>query len=988
MRLRLLLNLTLVIPLVAACTAMPADSPCLLKQLGMASCFVMPAEVSPPELPVDSSWPSPSQEFLAEFNQGDPFPLDPSVQVGQLDNGLTYYIVPNDDPPDRANFALVVDAGSLHEDEDQLGVAHFLEHMLFNGTENFSSEELRLFFEANGMTLGQHLNAGTGYEQTTYYLNVDASNPEVMAKTMLVLGDWADRALLEQVEVDKEKGVVEEEWRLRTENAQGRIQEKILETLLAGSRYVDRDVIGDMEIIRELNSETVRRYYEDWYRPDLMTLVAVGSVDPVWLEEQIQVQFGTLGLDSDYRPSVETTIPLQDEISVDIFSDPELTRVSLDVLQLETTEPVENLIDARRILTEDLALDMFNERLSRIGRSADSEFQSSRFGSGQLGIGGVSFINLSADLDEGKVIPGFAAALKELLRAKQFGFTESELLRAKLNLLEQYEREFEALPTRRNRQIQSDILNHILYAWPMSGIAFEFELAKHYLPGIGLDAVNAYMAETLDVAKSLVLLTAPEKEDLKLPSAAELQLAIDEAVSATLEPYLDDGLAAGTQLLAALPTSAGFIEEAYDERLDLTILTYANGVTALLKPTDLEENSVLLEIVSKGGNSLVTDEAYFAASLVSQIAGESGVGPFDFDSLEQLLAGKSASLRPFLGEVTEGYRGNATTDDLETLFQLAHLAITQPRFEEEPFRNVLDNQRVNLQNRELDPFYQLLRHFRSVLYGDAIRESYMLTSDLDEIDFSQSLQVYSDRLGTLDQPTLILAGDFALEEGRRLASMYLGSLPQVSPPETWQDKSTRARTGPYHERIYHGQGSQVFVVQVLVNDQIPELSPEEDVAMEALSRILSTRYDQQLREELGGTYSTQATVSAQRIPRPTTSLVIFFVTNEEEYENLMSASRDILQDILTNGPTDEEVDAAKAQLKLQLETSQTTNRYWSRAFLNEFIYGEADLELIDRRLEYIENVTRELIGGLAPLVVDPGSLVEIVQLPEASAPSE
>lgn len=988
MRLRPLLNLILFIPLITACTAMPTSSPCLLKQLGLPSCIVMPDEVPDQQAQEEHAWPSPSPEFLAEFNQSDPFPLDPSVQVGQLDNGLMYYIVPNDDPPDRANFALVVDAGSIDEDDDQLGVAHFLEHMLFNGTENFSPEELRLFFEANGMTLGQHLNAGTGYEQTTYYLNVDASNPEVMAKTFLVLGDWAHRALLEQTEVDKEKGVVEEEWRLRTENAQGRIQEKILQTLLAGSRYVERDVIGDMEVIRELSSETLSRFYEDWYRPDLMTLVAVGSVEPLWIEEQIQVQFGALDTDPATRPSVETAIPLQEEISVAIFSDPELTTVSLDVLQLITTEPVEILGDARRILAEDLAIDMLNERLDRISRSADSEFQSARFGTGLLGIGGVSYINLTADLDEAKVIPGFTAALTELVRAKHFGFTEGELLRAKLNLLERFEREFEGLPTRRNRQIQSEVLNHILYASPMSGIGFEFELAKHYLPNIGLDEVNVYIADTLDVTKSLVLLTAPEKEGLDLPSEDDLHLAIDKAVSTLPEPYEDDGLAAGTQLMDELPPAAEILGEEYDERLDLTILSYSNGLTALLKPTKLEENSVLLEIVSKGGNSLVEDEEFFAAGLVSRVARESGVGPFDFNSLEQLLAGKSANLRPYLGEVTEGYKGNATTQDLEILFQLAHLSIIRPRFEEDSFRNVLDDRRVNLQNQELDPFYQLLRQLRFILFGDAVRETLMLASDLDTIEFSQLLRIYSERLGALDEPTLILTGDFNLEEGKQLASTYLGSLPQVSSAETWQDRSTNARSGPYLEQVYHGQGSQVFVVQMLINDQISELSPEDDVAMEALSRILSTRYDQQLREELGGTYSAQATVSASRIPRPSTSLVIFFVTNEEEHEILMSESREILQAILQNGPTEKEVDAAKAQLQLQLETSQTTNRYWSSAFLNEFVYGDADLELIDRRLEYIENITREQINELVPLVIDPDSLVELIQLPEDSAPSE
>ena len=228
----------------------------------------------------DVEWPLPSAEFLETFDPAAPFPLDPVVMTGRLDNGLTWYIAPNDDPPDRARIALAVGVGSLHEDDDQLGVAHFLEHMLFNGTENFTQEEMRRFFEANGMTMGPHVNAGTSFERTTYYLDIDTSNQELMDNAFVILGDWAMRGLLEQEEIDKEKGVVEEEWRLATENASGRIQKRIFEVVLAGSRYADRDVIGDMDIINGLTSETVRRFYEDWYRPDLMTVVVTGSVDP------------------------------------------------------------------------------------------------------------------------------------------------------------------------------------------------------------------------------------------------------------------------------------------------------------------------------------------------------------------------------------------------------------------------------------------------------------------------------------------------------------------------------------------------------------------------------------------------------------------------------------------------------------------------------------------------------------------------------------
>ncbi len=934
------------------------------------------------------AWPAPSPDFMATFDPRAPFPLDPDIQMGQLDNGFTYYIVPNDDPPDRARLNLVVSVGALEEDDDQLGVAHFLEHMMFNGTENFSPEELRTYFEANGMTMGRHLNASTGHEQTIYSLNVDAGNEEVMTQAFLVLGDWAGRALLEQVEIDKEKGVVIEEWRLGTENAWGRIQERILQSLLADSRYAERNVIGDMAIIKELTSDMLRRFYTDWYRPDLMTLVVTGSVDPAWVEEQIRIQFGTLTTDPNARPPVSAPIPLKEDLSIEILSDPELPRVSLEVLQLIPTEPPVALQDARRLLLEDLALLMFNDRLDRLARSPESAFQSATMAHDQLGIGGVSIVSLSTELDEDKILPGFAAALVEMRRAQRHGFTDSELHRAKLEMLEYFTSEFEALPTRRNAQIQNELIAHLLYGTPMSGIAFEFDLVKHYLPGISLTEVNAYMAETLDVHKSLVLLTGPEKDDLVLPEADTIRGALDLALAMPLMPYQEESLMPGARLLDELPLPAAIQHEVYDDRLDLTILTYDNGVTALLKPTTLQENQVQLGIASRGGSSRVTDEAFFAAQLVPRVMDESGVGPYDWDSLDQLLTGHTVSLGAYLNEVAEGYSGYSTTDDLEMLLQLVHLALTQPRFEEEAFRNVLDDQRVSLQNQELSPTFQLMRHMQTLVYGDTPRTRLMMMSDLEAIDFADAQRIYTERLVTLDNPVLSLVGDFDLAEGKRLISTYIGSLPSVGPRETWADRTVDARIGPVQERIYHGQASQVFVVQTRINDQIEELSPADDVALDALSLILDTRYTQQIREEMGGTYGVQVSVATQRVPRPRVDLAVFFGTNEEQVEELLTVSRAILQDIQVQGVTTAEVDAAKAQLQLQLETYQTDNWYWSSVLEREFVLGEAQTERIDRRQEYIDRITPERINDLIPLAVDVDSLVEVVQLPAASAPQD
>lgn len=925
-----------------------------------------------------------SVEFSESFDPDAPFPLDPVVIKGQLDNGLTWYIAPNDDPPDRALLALAVDVGSLHEDDDQLGVAHFLEHMMFNGTEHFTQEELRRFLEANGMELGPHANAGTGYETTTYYLNIDTSNQELMDNAFVILGDWAMRGLLEQEEIDLEKGVVEEEWRLARENANGRLQKQILDVLLAGSLYADRDVIGDMDIINSLTSETVRRFYSDWYRPDLMTVVVTGSVDPEWARNRIQEQFGAMEMPPEPRLAPQSPIIPIESVTVAKFSDPEFPFIFMEVLQLVESEPFQSLGDARRRFVEDLAKAMLNERFGEISRKPDSAFQYASLSSGRLGIGGVSLAGLFVQLAEDKALPGFEAALATLQQATEYGFAPGELERAKLNLLEGYESNFQALETRRNWEIQRGILALVQDGEPFSGSAFDFDLAKHYVPTITLGEVNAYIADALDIESSLIMSVGPEKEGFQLPDETAVLAAWKSVSDRQVEAYEDTSPDSGTPLLDTLPDPVEWETETYDERTDVTVLTWPNGAMALLKPTDLTENEVLLDISSLGGRSLVEDEDYFAAQLVSSTAGQSGAGPFVFDDLEKLLAGKTVSVRPTFGRMSEGYWATADSDDMETLFQLLHLSIVHPRFDEDAFRNTVDNRRVSLENRHLDPQHHLIRLRDRVLFDNSIRERMMLVEDLDAIEFADAAAIHQSRFGLLDNPVIVMVGDFEVATAKSFLNVYIGSLP-TGQAETWTDRTVSARTGPYVEEIRRGIASQVFVYQVhLDRDVDEEFSEAEMAAAVALSKILDSRFSDSLREQLGGTYGVSVFASVWDLPRPGSSFGVFFGTNEEDYETLRAASKSIVNDILEQGITPDELDAAKAQLTLELEDRRTGNWYWVSELEKEFLFGDRDLNAVDRKQDFIDAVTADQIQAIAEKVLRPDALVELIQLPEES----
>lgn len=943
-----------------------------------------------PEVQFD--WPAPDPEFLSTFDPAASFPPDPNVTTGQLDNGLSYYIVPNMHPPHRVLLTLVVDAGSIDEDEDQLGVAHFVEHMLFNGTEHFSPDELRAYFEANGMSMGRHLNAFTNYDRTVFMLDLDTSKEEVLQTAFVLLEDWAAGALLAPEEVEKEKGVIEEEWRLYSQNAMGRLQDQIVQSLLGDSRYAARKVIGDMEVIRALTPEIVRRYYEDWYRPDLMSVLVIGDIDPGQAETLIQESLAGLETPPDARTPVQASIPLKESTSFQILSDPELTGVSFEVIQLLSAPEFTRLDDYRQLLIANLGLEMLNQRLAQIGRRSESAFQAAWVARYSPGIGGVSMANVSARLSEEKIEPGLQAVMTELRRAEMHGFSESEMLRAKRELMEDIEHAYETHPTRRSHQIQSEYLEQLLIGIPVTGVEFELNLSRTYLPDIELAEVHHFMEGFLDLDHSLVLLTAPEKPDLTLPTEERLASILDDVAATTPEPYVDpvgDGqLPDADHLLPQKPVFTGTVTVDQIEHLDLTVLTYENGLTAILKPTDLEENQVLFELVSLGGISQVEDELVHTAQLVTRIARESGVGPYDYDRLDRILTGRTVSASPFLGELTEGLSGHGTSDELDALFQLARLYMTQPRFTEDPFLNVLDNQRVMLRNQELDPFYALFTHISTVLYGDDPRSRPMTPADLETVDFESARSVHQDRFQALDAPHLFLVGDFDLEEAQSLIDTYMGTLPPMPQRETWRDRTRTPQKGPKEEQIYKGQGSQVVVMQTYINDQPPPLSEIERTALDTLGRILETRFTRELREELGGTYFANASIRTQKLPRANAQLSIMFATNEEQWETLAAASRTILEAMREEGVTLEEVETAKTLQRSELETHRTMNRYWLGALTHEYSLGDGDTSRIDQGMAYIDGVTHAQIQELMPLVIQPDQLIQLVMLPASSAPAD
>ncbi len=930
----------------------------------------------------DSSWPEPSVKFRADFQADAPFPMDPSVTVGKLENGLSYYIVPNDDPDERILLTLVVRAGSLNEDHDQKGVAHFLEHMMFNGTQHFSTERLHQYFESWGIPMGQHLNAYTSYEQTVYFVSIDESQHEAVDSAFTLLSDWAQGSLLQREEVEKEKGVVEEEWRLSQEEAWDRTWNQIWQVLLINSLYAARSPIGDIHVIRSLTPDLLRRFQEDWYRPDLMTVAVIGDIDPEEAEKQIRQHFAVLPMPKDARPFFEVPIPGQTEGHIEIRADPALTEVWLQVFQLLEAQPIEKTEDYRQVLLAELTALLLYWRLDDLQDVSETPYEDLLVELERQGFGKVTLVRVGTRLNESFLMAGLTEVLTELRRAQLQGFTRRELEDAKSSLIYWRGRDSEKAKTRHNSEIQEDLLKHLTTGFPLVSTAFELDLVRHYLPGISLREVNDFMASLLSPERSLVFLAGPAKDDLVLPGTDEIRRVLTQRLARPQRSSVFEQPAA--DLVVEIPQPVGPVNDRWNPRLALYESTYANGLKVLLRRNSTEESALIFDLTNQGGRSRVDSDSFYAAFLVADAALQSGAGHLDGDHIDEVLESKSITFEPYLSEAAEGYYGEADAHHLETVFELLHLFLTQPRFNESAFKIVWDEHRAVLRNQILDPHFALLDRVTALRYPNHQRFHPMMLTDLSEVDFAKAQKIHAERFTAMDPPTLALAGDFDFEEAKRLINTYLGPLTFSNKAETWQDQSPASQPGPLRDYIYHGQGTLVLVEQAYGHSQVSDLNQADAVALRILARILHSRLEYQLREELGGTYFVEVYVWLQTGPHAGANLVIRFATNEGQAEELMQTSRSVMREILDQGITARELAAAKKQLLVDLKANRNDNYYWVDALFYEFVYGSGELDQVDREEEYIKNLTPSGLNALAPVVLNVDRLVEVVLLPENS----
>ena len=902
-------------------------------------------------------------------------PVDPLITLGQLDNGLRYYIRENGRPEQRAELRLVVKVGSVLEGDHQLGLAHFAEHMAFNGTRSFPKRELVKALESFGMRFGADINASTGFDETVYMLRIPTDSEEIVTTAFQILEDWAQAVTFDAEEIDKERGVVIEEWRVGL-GAGSRIRDQQFPILFQGSRYADRLPIGTLEVLEGFDHETLRSFYRDWYRPDLMAVVAVGDLEAERVEQLVHQHFDGLTNPAQPRPRPRYMIPEHDETRFAFATDREATSSSVAVFHKMQIRPQSTHASYRRKIVEGLYNAMLNRRLTELSQQPGPPFLGASSDQG-IFIPTSEIYVLGAAVPDGGIARGLEALYTESERISRRGFTASELDRQKRQILRQFERIYTEREIQDSSLYAAEYIRGFLEDESLPGIDYEWALYQRYVPEVTLEEVNAVGRTWVSDRNRVVMVTAPEREGLKLPEEDELLAVLERIGEREVEAYVDTVTEA--PLMTILPVGGEIVSEAMLKELKLTEWELSNGVRVVIKPTDNREDQVLLRAFSPGGTSLASDEDYVAASSAVQVVSASGLGRFSAREITNMLAGKVVRVMPFIGPFEEGFSGTASPRDLETLFQLIYLRFTMFKSDPGVFRIITEQMRESLANRDVSPEAAFQEELQRTMSQGHFRRRPISVELVDEMDSRKSYRFYSDRFADASDFTFLLVGNVDPESIRPLVERYLGSLPSIGRKESWRDEGIERPSGIVRRLVHRGVEPKSYTGIIFTGDF--EFDRLHNNAIGAMANVLQTRLRDVMREALGGTYSVQVSESTSRIPQPEYTLSIGFGSDPDRVEELVEVVFNEIRRMQADGPAAAELDAVRASLRRSYETSLRQNGFWVSQLANAYRQGRDPLELLAYE-ESLDTITRQMVQDAAIAYFDFKNFVQVSLFPE------
>ena len=883
-------------------------------------------------------------------------PEDPKVTKGVLENGLTYYIRSNSTPQNRADMYLVVRAGSIDEDDDQQGLAHFVEHMAFNGTKNFPKNELIKYLESLGIGFGPEINAYTSFDETVYMIKVPLDEEEYIQNGLQVMYDWACQVTDSDEEIEKERGIIHEEWR-GGKGANERMRQKWLPVFFKGSKYAERMPIGKIEIIDNGKPEVLRRFRADWYRPDLQALIVVGDFDQEEMVKRVKEKFSAIPKPKSPREKKYYDIPGHKETLVSIVTDKEATQSIAEIYYKHVPHIDKTLGDYRQSIVNGLYNDMIGRRLSELAQSGNPPFIAAGSGYGGL-IEPHKMYYAAVSAHENKLLEGIRAVLQEVERVKRHGFTETELERVKTSRLANIERSY----NERDKQqsigyVEEYKRNFLLTEEPFPGIENEVMYHRTWLPEITLYEVNRLAAKWITPDNRVVVVTAPEKEGLIIPSEEQILQVIKDVENSNIEAYVDK--VSDKPLIDKDLKSGVVAEERKLEEVGAVEWTLSNGAKVVYKVTDFKDDEILFGANSKGGSSLYGQDDDISADLATAIISMSGISEFDKITLDKMLTGKVFSVSPYISEINEGFSGRSSVKDFETLLQILHLYFTDLRVDEVAYSSYMQRISSSLMNRGSSPEAAFSDTLQVTSANYHPRRRPMSVELLEEANPAAIKRIATERFSNAADFNFFFVGNIDVEVFKSLVEKYIGSLPSSSNLEKWKDLNINPPTGVIEKVVYKGQEAKSINYTIMHGDF--EYTPENGIAINALGRILSTRLLEVIREENSSVYSINASAGYSKFPTSKYNIVVMYGTDPDKVEQVREWAFDEMKKLIENGPTEAELATAKEKILREREVALRENNFWLNSLVSGFSVDNGDFSNFNRHSDLVKQLT---IDGL------------------------
>ena len=912
-------------------------------------------------------------------------PMDPDVRYGKLDNGLTFYIRHNEQPKQRCEFHIAQAVGAILEEDHQNGLAHFLEHMAFNGTQHFPGKGIINYFESIGVSFGSNINAYTSVDETVYRLSdVPTYREGIIDSALLVMHDWSCGLLLLPEEIDAERGVILEEWRTRR-TADRRLWTRQRELMYPGTQYAKRDVIGDTAVIKHFEYQALRDYYKKWYGPDNQAIIVVGDINVDTIEAKIKALWADVPRRENYGERPIYTVNHNDQPLVAIVTDKEAqgSRITLEYKFDQLPDMLQGTVQAYMLdVVRELACDMLDHRFEELALDPKASFAGAGCYYGQRAKKMDAFVAVIVP-KEGRETEALNDLLFQLEKMRRYGFTQSELDRVKTEKLNAMDKLYNERDTRKNIALARECIRHFENGEPMPGLQYEQDFVQATVPLMSLETVNK-LAEAFVYDKPTVAITGPEKEGVNLPSEevilASLAAMPELAIEAPVEETID------TELVKKLPRKGKIKKSVVNEDLGVTEWTLSNGIKVVFKPTDFKADEILMQAFSKGGLSQVKTPDLPSAQVATRIIQFSGIGHFNATQLEKALAGKTVSVRPEIAENIERMHGSSSIKDLETMLQLTYLYFTAPRRDEEAYQTFINLMRNQLVNRDKNPKTVFQDSIQMMATNHSERTVLVNLAMVDQVSLDKALAIYKARFANPADFTFVFVGniDPADPNTQALICQWLGGLKTKRGHEEVIDHHVTVAPGVQKNYFTREMETTTASNRIQYTSYDLPYSLANELNLEMIGRILRTRYLESIREREGGSYGVGTYGFLTILPRPRAGLLMQFDTDPKKQARLMEIIHEEVQTIIENGPLASDLQKEKESMLKDFEEDLEKNTFWRTQLYAYYLYDypKYGIRTTDDYKRAVEAITAETVQATLKQLVNAGNVFEVVMFPE------